>query len=76
MDAEKWLEAANGIETDISRLKTAAMRYRENAEQGVPWPASSDTGKDTATHCLIREPQTQQAANEQAHGCISILRSE
>ena len=64
------------MESDAAELVKAAAQYRDNEAKGAPWPASSDADKYAVPHYLIREPQTRQAANEQAHGCISILQSE
>lgn len=53
-DAQKWLEAAKGIEQDleylelslserdIEQLKIALAVYRKNAASGVPWPNPDD----------------------------------
>jgi len=53
-DAQKWLEAAAGIEqdleylklalqeSDIEQLKIALAVYRKNAASGVKWPNPDD----------------------------------
>jgi hypothetical protein len=53
-DAQKWLEAAAGIEqdleylrndlaeSDIEQLKIALAMYRGNAASGAPWPSPDD----------------------------------
>ena len=61
-DAQKWLEAAAGIEqdleylqndleeADLEHLKIALALYRGNAASGVPWPAPDDL------YCIERLP--------------------
>jgi hypothetical protein len=61
-DAQKWLEAAAGIEQDleyckndlseddVSELLLAMAMFRGNATTGVPWPSPDDL------YCIQRLP--------------------
>jgi hypothetical protein len=65
-DAQKWLEAAAGIEQDleylgsaldehdIRQLKIALAVYRKNAASGVKWPNPDDL------YCINAVPYGQQ----------------
>lgn len=61
-DAQKWLEAAAGIEqdleylqhdlneNDLEQLRIALAMYRGNAASGEPWPSPDDL------YCIERVP--------------------
>lgn len=37
-DSEKWLEAAEQLDSDAEGLRKAADTYRNNAATGIKWP--------------------------------------
>lgn len=66
MNSKQWAKAADSIESRIIELREAVVRYRANADAGVPWPHLNPDQYSSVSQQRLN-------ASERGHDCISKL---